>query len=277
MNSLSNSNRYCVLKRCFNCVLKKKRVSIPFLIEKKDSQIDLETVIAAKNSSIYRYANIERCSTIPLSKGREPAEATPFLVGKDFKQHLSLKGKSFFRALVLRNRALLHNIDTKRDSVFMPAFKKNCVTSLPESISNWTLKNGSSSLVCMTPCTHLPFQDVELNTSFTQLNVLARADKSSCSPCGTNTNEKTECMVVRPLLDLSRGSITAICKHVKIPVYPDRSNQSLHYSRNRLRKQIIPGIQLFFNPQAEDALFKFAELVLQEQDLVSRAIHTTKR
>lgn len=123
----------------------------------------------------------------------------------------------------------------------------------------------------------LPLQGARLNTCSRHFNALARRDEYSYSCCFRNTNEQKDCIVVRPLLDLSRGTITAICKYGKLPVYPDRSNQSLHYSRNRIRKQILPGIQLFLNPQAEDVLFQFAERVLQEQKLVSRVIHTTRK
>lgn len=125
-------------------------------------------------------------------------------------------------------------------------------------------------------CADLCFHRATINTCAHLFNPLTtRADKLDWSCGSAMTAEKKDCIVIRPLLDLSRGSITAICKHEKLAVYPDKSNQSLHYSRNRIRKQIIPGIQLFLNPQVEDALFKFSELVLQEQDLVSRVIDTT--
>ncbi|RYX87930.1 hypothetical protein EON73_00105 [bacterium] len=71
--------------------------------------------------------------------------------------------------------------------------------------------------------------------------------------------------IIRPLLDFKRESITMICKDFKMPVYPDKSNKSVRYSRNRIRKQIIPSIKYFFNPQLEDSLFKMAELLNQEQ------------
>lgn len=86
---------------------------------------------------------------------------------------------------------------------------------------------------------------------------------------GKTLDSNNNHFVIRPLLGWSRNEITRICKYGKIPVYPDASNQSLQYSRNRIRKQIIPSFQLFFNPQVEDALFQFAELASKEQNLIS--------
>lgn len=96
--------------------------------------------------------------------------------------------------------------------------------------------------------------------------------------CYNTCNQQTDYSykVIRPFLNLSRNDITRICQHGSIPVYPDKSNQSLKYSRNRIRRQIIPSIQLFFNPLTEDALFQFAEHVSQEQHLVSTFLNTTK-
>ena len=70
---------------------------------------------------------------------------------------------------------------------------------------------------------------------------------------------KTSYSIVRPLLSFSRSTITITCTLVFLPVYPDRSNYKIRYSRNRLRQQIIPSIQFFFNPKVEKALFQFSE------------------
>ena len=74
--------------------------------------------------------------------------------------------------------------------------------------------------------------------------------------------------IIRPLLDFKRESITMICKQFKMPVYPDQSNKSIQYSRNRIRKQIIPSIKYFLNPQLENSLFKMAVLLDKEQSFL---------
>ena len=71
--------------------------------------------------------------------------------------------------------------------------------------------------------------------------------------------------IIRPLLNCSRFLLTKLCEHSKLPVYPDKSNQIVQYSRNRIRKQIIPSLKIFFNPQVEDAIFRFAEHIIKHQ------------
>ena len=73
------------------------------------------------------------------------------------------------------------------------------------------------------------------------------------------STSKTNYTVVRPLINCSRRTITMTCLLSQLPVYPDISNLKVRYSRNRIRKQIIPSIQFFFNPKVEKTLFKFSE------------------
>ena len=70
---------------------------------------------------------------------------------------------------------------------------------------------------------------------------------------------KTSYTVVRPLLNCLRCNITMSCISSCLPVYPDLSNLKMRYSRNRIRKQILPTIKLFLNPKVEKAVFQFSE------------------
>ena len=79
---------------------------------------------------------------------------------------------------------------------------------------------------------------------------------------------------IRPLLNLSRGSLTTLSRDLRLPIYPDKSNKAVQYSRNRLREQILPAIKLFLNPQIEDALFKLSELLTRHLFLVSHLVNT---
>ena len=296
MNGLSN--KYCVLKKSFNCALKKKDIPIPFF-SRKHSQTDYEICTAVKRSSIPPYVNRKRTYTTPLANAPEVANAAnapPSWVQRE-------EGKNLYMTPLLRKSVLPQIVYASRDTAFRKDFVRSLYTgnSRRPSIKNpppllciavlllccccaphsnaQQLPTGTATAQqsCMALCTRLSFlKCTEVKTCFQQFNSLAKNDEYDYS-CSQSRNTKKDCMVVRPLLDFSRGIITAVCKYEKLPVYPDRSNQSLNYSRNRIRKQIIPGIQLFFNPQVEDALFQFAELVLHEQKLVSRVIHTAIR
>ena len=87
--------------------------------------------------------------------------------------------------------------------------------------------------------------------------------------------ERKKLKIIRPLLDFKRESITMVCKDLQIPVYPDKSNRSVQYSRNRIRKQIIPSIKHFINPQVESSLFKVAQLLQKEQFFVYSLLRNT--
>lgn len=64
----------------------------------------------------------------------------------------------------------------------------------------------------------------------------------------------TSYTIVRPLMSCLRSNITLACVSTLLPVYPDLSNLKMRYSRNRIRKQIVPTIKFFLNPRLEKAM-----------------------
>ena len=81
---------------------------------------------------------------------------------------------------------------------------------------------------------------------------------------------RKNCIFVRPLLSLSRFETGKMCLFWKLPVYPDKSNQKFSFLRNRVRKQLLPTIKLFFNPQIENVLLQFAEIAVAENDYMNQ-------
>ena len=77
---------------------------------------------------------------------------------------------------------------------------------------------------------------------------------------------KNEYILVRPFLSLTRFDLKKICNSWKIPLFPDQSNQKLKYQRNRIRKQILPTVRFFFNPQIDTTLYQFIEIINSEQE-----------
>jgi hypothetical protein len=98
---------------------------------------------------------------------------------------------------------------------------------------------------------------------------------TSLGPQGLgNIVTKARYKTIRPLLNLSRDNLATLCKDLRLPVYPDKSNKAVQYSRNRLREQILPAVKLFLNPKIDDALFKLAELLTQDFSVVSHLVNT---
>jgi tRNA(Ile)-lysidine synthetase-like protein len=85
--------------------------------------------------------------------------------------------------------------------------------------------------------------------------------------------KKEKISLIRPLLNFSRTDITKLCNFWKLPFYPDKSNQHLNYSRNRIRKQILPTIRFFFNPQIDNILNQFSEMANLEQKYLELITH----
>lgn len=77
---------------------------------------------------------------------------------------------------------------------------------------------------------------------------------------------KNEYILVRPFLSLTRFDLKKICNSWKIPLFPDQSNQKLKYQRNRIRKQILPTLRFFFNPQIDTTIYQFIEIINSEQE-----------
>jgi tRNA(Ile)-lysidine synthase len=70
------------------------------------------------------------------------------------------------------------------------------------------------------------------------------------------------------------------CQEQKLPIWEDSTNQNLQYSRNRIRAELLPYLETHFNPKAQQALAKTAELLradveyleLAASDLLQRAM-----
>ena len=75
---------------------------------------------------------------------------------------------------------------------------------------------------------------------------------------------------VRPLLSINRFDIQNLCLLWRLPIYPDRSNKQFIQSRNRIRKQLLPIIRFYFNPQIETVLFQFTEILNEEHSYLER-------
>ena len=73
-------------------------------------------------------------------------------------------------------------------------------------------------------------------------------------------------MIVRPLLNMSRGETGDFCQQGGIPVWEDSTNQSLELRRNRIRLELLPYLQKHFNPQVERSLAQFLETTAADVD-----------
>lgn len=81
----------------------------------------------------------------------------------------------------------------------------------------------------------------------------------------------TGVQLVRPLLEVSRAETFEFCQQQKLPIWEDAYNQDLKYARTRIRQEILPYLQTYFNPQVETALSHTAELLRADVEYLEQA------
>lgn len=70
--------------------------------------------------------------------------------------------------------------------------------------------------------------------------------------------------IVRPLLNTTRFELNNFVKKMHLPLWPDASNQTLFFKRNRIRKQLLPYLRKYFNPKVDKVVAQFAEIIHDE-------------
>jgi len=87
--------------------------------------------------------------------------------------------------------------------------------------------------------------------------------------------------LVRPLLGVRRTEVLAYLEQLKQPFRHDRSNDSVRWTRNRIRHVLLPQLAAEYNPHVVDALLRLGLLAAEAQraierqaeQLLDRAVH----
>ena len=81
--------------------------------------------------------------------------------------------------------------------------------------------------------------------------------------------------VVRPLLFLRRAEIISYAEARGVPFREDASNRDLSFTRNRVRRGLIPYLEQGFNPSVREALLRCAGVLAREHDFCD--LHAARR
>jgi tRNA(Ile)-lysidine synthase len=76
--------------------------------------------------------------------------------------------------------------------------------------------------------------------------------------------------LLRPMLTIERSTVHAYLDQIEQPFCTDASNSDPAFTRNRIRKKLLPLIQKEFNPQAAAALLRLGQLAGDVQRLVDQ-------
>ncbi len=74
--------------------------------------------------------------------------------------------------------------------------------------------------------------------------------------------------IIRPLLDCSRAQILQFLHAHRMGALKDRSNDSLRFLRNRVRKELIPLLEREYNPQVREHLGRLAQILQEDLALL---------
>ena len=76
--------------------------------------------------------------------------------------------------------------------------------------------------------------------------------------------------IIRPMLSVSRLEIEAYCAAHGLHPRQDPSNlSSAHYTRNRLRLELLPQLRDEYNPRVDEALLRLSEIAARDSDYLS--------
>ena len=79
---------------------------------------------------------------------------------------------------------------------------------------------------------------------------------------------------VRPLLDMTRQQIEQYATEHNVPYVHDKTNDETKYTRNFIRKNILPKLKEVF-PAVEQNIVRFAENIAQDNDFLDSLVDTS--
>ena len=93
----------------------------------------------------------------------------------------------------------------------------------------------------------------------------AAADDTWCVSSSPLLPVSPSPLLIRPLLCITRHEIEDYCRERGLEFRTDFTNESLHYTRNRLRNEIFPALKAI-NPRVVEAISRAADNLASDQD-----------
>nr|QCI07959.1 tRNA Ile-lysidine synthetase [Plumaria plumosa] len=76
--------------------------------------------------------------------------------------------------------------------------------------------------------------------------------------------------LMRPLIDIDRVDISWFCRKYCLPIWSDLTNYYLYIKRNRIRYELIPYLNNYFNNKVNDNLTHFLDRSNQENEYLKQ-------
>jgi tRNA(Ile)-lysidine synthase len=75
-------------------------------------------------------------------------------------------------------------------------------------------------------------------------------------------------VLIRPMLEIRRAELAAYLEALGQPFCHDRSNADPRFTRNRIRNQLLPRLQKYFNPEVVESLLRLGALAGEAQAVI---------
>ncbi|MFW6105261.1 MAG: tRNA lysidine(34) synthetase TilS [Chloroflexota bacterium] len=91
----------------------------------------------------------------------------------------------------------------------------------------------------------------------------------TAEPLSIAKGQRSNLLVIRPLLDISREETTSYCQEHHLAPRIDSSNVSLSFFRNRIRLQLLPQLRQY-NPSIDQALLRLADIAKEDNAFIEQ-------
>lgn len=81
---------------------------------------------------------------------------------------------------------------------------------------------------------------------------------------------------IRPLLCASRAEIMGYLEAKGLPFVLDSTNEDPSYTRNRIRKELLPYLERAFNPSVKEALWRLSQLARMHGEIVEELVEAER-
>jgi tRNA(Ile)-lysidine synthase len=127
---------------------------------------------------------------------------------------------------------------------------------------------GITGLCGLAPCSPMVYDSQGTSWPTSPLSLRASPLSLPASPLSLRA-KRSNLLVIRPLLDITREETTSYCQEHQLAPRIDSSNLSLSFFRNRLRLQLLPLLRQY-NPGVDQALLRLADIAKEDNAVIEQ-------
>lgn len=99
-------------------------------------------------------------------------------------------------------------------------------------------------------------------------NIIRGTSLNGITNLTLSKNLSNQISIIRPLINFSKSEIAWFCRLFYLPIWSDITNYNFRIQRNRLRYELIPYLQNYFNPQLQNLLIQFIDFCYDDHEYI---------